>query len=253
MTNPPRPLGPAKSSPLSKGQDAMNSGPMASNLVGGSYASRKEPAQRSPQSNLRAGGTYSRFVSTSKVLLPFLALSLVALVVIWPRLNSDQTFSLGFSSAQLAGKTQPGMDNARYVGTDENSQPYSVTADLARIVSEATGEVDLQLPKADLTMDDGTWLVLTADTGRYIGDNGTLELEGGVNLFHDTGYEISTEHLIVFLKTGMAEGHKPISGHGPFGEVKAQGLKLVDKGRLMYFTGPAQLILYTPKNGGSAK
>lgn len=240
-----------------RGQDAMNSGPMAANLVGGAYAPGQDKSQaqaaKAQAVRLHAGGTYSRFVTMTKVLLPFLALSLIALVIIWPRLNTDQTFSLGFSSAQLAGESQPGMDNARYVGTDENSQPYSVTADLARIVSEETGEVDLQLPKADLTMDDGTWLVLTADTGRYIGNDGTLELQGGVNLFHDTGYEISTEHLIVFLKTGMAEGHKPLTGHGPFGEVKAMGLKLVDKGKLMYFTGPAQLILYTPQDGGSAK
>ena len=229
----------------------MNSGPLAANLVGGSHASSQNSQDPQYPPSLRAGGAYSRFVSLTKVLLPFLALGVVALVIIWPRLKSEKTFSIGFSSAQLGGETQPGMDNARYVGTDDNRQPYSVTADLARIISKSSGELDLDMPKAGLTMDDGTWLVLTADTGRYNGDAGTLSLQGSVNLFHDTGYEISTQQLKVFLKTGMAEGSQPLSGHGPFGELKAQGIKLIDKGKVMYFTGPAQLILYTPQSGGS--
>jgi len=142
------------------------------------------------------------------------------------------------------------MDNARYVGTDEKQQPFSVTADLARIISETDGEMALELPKADLTLEDGTWLVITADTGRYTRDPATLELQGGVNLFHDTGYEISTEQLLVHLKSGKAEGHTPVIGHGPFGELKSQGLKLINKGQVIYFTGPAQLILYTPEDKG---
>ena len=234
-----------------KGRNGDNDGPLAANLVGGSYAPGNDRPDDDKRGGLRAGGPYSRFVSMTKILLPFLALGLIALVVIWPQLKTDNTFSIGFTSAQLAGKTQPGMDNARYVGTDINRQPYSVTADVARIISESKGEVDLQLPKADLTLDDGTWLVLTADSGRFQGDAGILELTGAVNLFHDTGYEISTEELKVFLKTGIAEGSKPLEGHGPFGELKAQGLKLINKGQIMYFTGPAQLILYTPQSGGS--
>lgn len=238
-----------------QGQDAMNSGPLAANLVGGSHPSHAKPSKADSEQgqSLRAGGSYSRFVSLSKILLPFLAFGVIALVVVWPRLKTDNTFSIGFSSARLTGETQPGMDNARYVGTDENRQPYSVTADLARLVAQSASELDLDLPKADLTMDDGTWLVLTADTGRYNGDAGTLNLKGSVNLFHDTGYEISTQQLKVFLKKGMAEGTTPLTGHGPFGELKAQGIKLIDKGQMMYLTGPAQLILYTPQSGGSSQ
>jgi len=252
--SPTGPTGPSEIKPNSQAQDAMNSGPLAANLVGGAKARDKntDAADSDKSQNQRAGGTYSRFVSMTKVVLPFLALALIGLVLAWPHLKTDKSFSIGFSSARLAGETQPGMDNARYVGTDQNRQPYSVTADLARIISEAKGEVDLDLPKADLTLDDGTWLVMTADTGRYQGEIATLELKGNVNLFHDTGYEITTQQLMVHLKTGMAEGDTVLTGHGPFGELKAEGIKLIDKGRVIYFTGPAQLILYTPPSGGSS-
>ena len=216
---------------------AADGAPLAANLVGGADAN---PVSRP------AGGGYSRFVAWTKVVLPFIAIGLIALVIIWPRLKTDDTFRIGFASVNITGKTTPGMDNARYVGTDENRKPYSVTADLARLIDSDAGTVALELPKADLTLEDGTWLVLTADTGLYQRDGATLDLKGGVNLFHDTGYEISTEVLDVDLKAGGATGDKPINGHGPFGELKAQGIKLIDKGQVIYFTGPAHLLLYTP-------
>jgi len=217
--------------------------PLAANLVGGSGRGR------GGRGGMRPGGGYSRFVTWMKVLLPFFALGLVALIVIWPRLKSDDTFRIGFSFVRLTDTAEPGVDNARYVGTDENRQPYSVTADLARIEADAN-MVSMEMPKADLTLEDGTWLVMTADNGRFYQGEDALELEGGVNLFHDTGYEISTDQLVMDLKKNIAESHTPVSGHGPFGEIKSQGLRLLDRGRVIHFTGQARVLLY-PSQGSA--
>lgn len=214
--------------------------PLAANLVGGADA---------PERRTQAGGGYSRFVTWMKVLLPILAVGLIVLVIAWPRIKSDETFRIGFASVNLTGETEAGMDNARYVGTDDSRRPFSVTADLARAVENGANEVVLELPKADLTLEDGTWLVMTANTGRYAHDASLLNLKGGVNLFHDTGYEISTEVLDVDLKAGSARGDTPLSGHGPFGELKARGINLIDKGQVIYFTGPARVVLYPPQGG----
>lgn len=217
--------------------DTFESSPLAANLVGGARG-------------VRTGRGYSRFVKSTKILLPLFALGLVGLIIAWPHLNGDDTLKIGFASVNLSDDADPGMDNARYMGMDEKHQPYTVTADLARIVGKGGDIIDLELPKADLTLKDGTWLVLTAKAGRYMRKPATLDLNGGVNLFHDTGYEITTGQLIVDLKAGSAEGNTPLSGHGPFGEIKAQGLKLIDKGRVIHFTGPAQIILYA-SNGAN--
>ncbi|MCW8914974.1 MAG: LPS export ABC transporter periplasmic protein LptC [Magnetovibrio sp.] len=216
--------------------------PLAANLVGGGGAEDQRRA--------RQGGSYSRFVRWMKFLLPFLALGLVALIVIWPRLKSEDTFRIAFSSVRLSGTAQPGVDNARFMGTDEKLQPYSITADMARIDTDTDGLVKMEMPKADLTLDDGTWLVLTADNGRYFENAQLLELEGGVNLFHDTGYEISTDQLVLNLRTSVAESKTPVAGHGPFGEMNSNGLKLIDKGRVIFFSGPAKLKLYPAQSSG---
>lgn len=230
-------------------ESELNASPLAANLVGGADPA----ADIARRARAHAGRGYSRFVAWMKVLLPVLAVVVIALIIIWPRLKSEDTFSIGFSSVRLSGSAEPGVDNARYMGTDENRRPYSVTADLARI--ESDGQYSLEMPKADLTLEDGTWLVLTADSGRFEQGRQVLELQGGVNLFHDTGYEISTDQLDVNLKQNMAESHTPVAGHGPFGELKAQGLKLINKGKVIYFTGPAHLILYPSQGevGGGAR
>lgn len=221
---------------------AKASAPLASSLVGGDDEANR--AAQEHRRRLGVSGGYSRFVRMMKLLLPFLALGLVALIVIWPRLKSEDTFRIGFSSVRLSGTAEPGVDNARFMGTDDNRQPYSITADLARIDTSIDGLVRMEMPKADLTLDDGTWLVLTSDIGRFFEDRQRLELEGTVNLFHDTGYEISTQELIVDLRKSTAESETPVAGHGPFGELTSRGLKLFDKGSVIRFTGPAQLVLY---------
>ncbi|MEG3616839.1 LPS export ABC transporter periplasmic protein LptC [Magnetovibrio sp. PR-2] len=224
--------------------------PLASNLVGGD-----DDAYRAAQEHRRrmgGSGGYSRFVRLMKLLLPFLALGLVALIVVWPQLKGEDTFRIGFSSVRLSGTTEPGVDNARFMGTDDNRQPYSITADLARIDTSLDGLVRMEMPKADLTLDDGTWLVLTADNGRFFENRQRLELEGTVNLFHDTGYEISTQELNVDLRKSTALSETPVAGHGPFGELTSRGLQLLEKGNVIHFTGPAQLVLYPSqaKRGG---
>jgi len=136
------------------------------------------------------------------------------------------------------------MVNPRFVGTDSENKPFSITADLARSQGSVTEKVELEMPKADITLDDGSWLVLTAESGVFAHRENTLDLEGSVNLFHDSGYEFRTEKAAINLDTGAATGNLPVEGQGAFGTLNAEGFKLVDKGRTIYFTGKSKLTLF---------
>ena len=188
---------------------------------------------------------YSRFVSMMKFLLPTAALLLVALVIAWPHLNAaDLKFRIGFAALKLSDAKDPSMVNPRYVGTDKDNQPFSLTADLARKLVGSGSRVELEMPKADLTTEDGTWLVLTAENGIYARDHEKLNLTGKVNLFHDSGYEFRTERAAIDLATGAATGDDPVEGQGPFGHLNASGFHLVERGRTIHFKGKSKLTLY---------
>ncbi len=187
---------------------------------------------------------YSRFVTIMKFFLPTVALSLVALLFIWPQIHVDpSTFSLGFAHLRISSAEFPSMVNARFVGTDRRNQPFAVTADIAKSISINASNVELEMPKADLTQRDGSWVVLTANTGDYDQKAKTLKLDGQVTLFHDAGYEFKTASANVDFDSGTAVGDKPIDGQGPWGTLHAQGFKISDDGKRLLFTGKSQLVI----------
>lgn len=194
----------------------------------------------------RALTRYTRFVNTTKFILPLVAGLLIALVAVWPKLQpQERQFSLGFGSAVSAREAMdPGMINPRYVGIDDGNMPFSITADLAKSGPDGPSTVELEMPKADVTLEDGTWLVLTAESGVYSREDKNLFLSGAVNLFHDSGYEIRTEQAKIDLDRGEAMGNVQVDGHGPFGELRAEGFRLENKGRQIHFTGKSRLVIY---------
>lgn len=222
--------------------------------VPGSDAHTETPATRGAwqprTADIRASvAKYSRFVSLMKILLPSFAIFLVALVVILPQFQSvPDEFSAEIAVTPEGTGESLSLVNARYVGTDESGQPFSVTAET--VLEGETDRISLAAPQADISLNDGTWLMVGANTGLYHRDTQTLDLSGAVNLFQDQGYELHTESATVLLKEGQARSSAPVYTQGPFGRLESQGFQLEDKGKVVYFTGPATLILNS--GGGSA-
>ena len=194
--------------------------------------------------------TYSRFVTMMKVLLPVIALALVILVVAWPYLKINNAgFNIGFKAMMVGNVEDPAMINPRFQGADKDRQTFSITADIAKNLLKGGKSIELEMPKADISLEDGSWLVLTAKSGIYERKNETLTLNDQVNLFHDSGYEFRTESAVIDLTKGTASGAVSVLGQGPFGNLKAEGFHLVDKGKTIYFIGKSKLTIY-PYAGG---
>ena len=195
---------------------------------------------------------YSRIVTFLKFMFPVIALLLVGVIIAWPYVNrEDIQRSIGFSAGGVVEEEEPSMVNPRYTGTDKDRQPFSVTADLARNMVLDTARVELEMPKADITLDDGTWLVITSQSGVYERDGQVLDLVGTVNLFHDQGYEINTDVVRINLEARTAESAMPVQGHGPIGTLQSQGFRLNNNTGVIVFTGQAKLTLYPDVMGGA--
>src|SRR5690606_34581276 len=111
---------------------------------------------------------YSRMVFLMKVLLPSIAVVLVGLVLAWPELISDDgRFRLNAVRIDQRDAETLRMVNPRYVGTDDRNQPFTVTADVATQSSGNADLVALDHPKADIALEDGSWVALTASDGLY--------------------------------------------------------------------------------------
>ncbi len=188
---------------------------------------------------------YSMFVGLMKVLLPAVAMALILLVVAWPQLvPDDDGFRLSISELGPEQAESLTMLNARYIGMDEKSQPYMVTADMATQSEQDKELIDLELPKADITLQDGTWLALTARQGRFRRKPQILDLTGSVSLFHDKGFELRTESARIDLNAATAEGNQPVEGQGAAGLISAEGFRILDRGERIYFTGKSHMVVF---------
>ncbi len=210
-------------------------------------------ARRARRDRRRVSANYSRFVSLMKLLLPVAALALAVVMVAWPQFKSrDGGFTFGFLSVNPYDAENLRMENARFTGLDKNTLPYTLTAEVAIQDGPGADIIHLQKPKADITLKDGTWLALTADTGIYRQKNQILELTGVVNMFHDSGHSFTTSHAEIDMVNGTAVGHKPVTGHGPSGDLTSQGFRFLSNKNIIQFTGKAKLVFYSRQDGPSS-
>ena len=201
----------------------------------------RAPADRLPY--YRSG--YSRFVLLAKYVLPLVAGVVMMLVVVWPELKSKpEKFSLGLSDVKIETAGGQRVINARFTGVDSENRPFSITAESVVRAGSKDNGVQLTQPKADVTLAGESWVAIAAPKGLFRRDAEILDLTGGVDVFHDDGYEFRTAEARIDFGKSSASGDTPIRGQGPFGTIEAQGFEIRGSGDSILFTGKSRMLLY---------
>lgn len=191
----------------------------------------------------------NRFVGVAKLLLIGLAAGLVTSVIVWTQIaKNDKMFKLG--AAQTLDIEQADLEtlrvvNARLTGASEEGRPYTVTFDSASQAGKDSDLVWLTGPKADVFLQNESWIVLAAPKGRYRRASRILELDDPVSLFHDSGLEFQTGGVVYNLATGEGVGNDPLYGQAPFGIVESEGFRIREMGAVFQFTGKTRVVLYS--------
>lgn len=188
---------------------------------------------------------YSRIVTLMKVVFPAAAVALAALVLFWPQFNPlSGRFRLKPVQVSIDDLANLRMVSPRVLGTDKKNEPYQITAELATQAAGGSDVTDLTAPKGDITLNNGSWISLTAKQGQYNKTTRVLDLWDHVNIFQDSGYELHTERAQANLAEGSVAGNDPVEGQGPDGTMQGQGFRVYDKGGRILVTGKSRLILY---------
>lgn len=211
-------------------------------LVGSAVSRMRRPPTQ--------GGLARRrlMILLAKLVLPAVALALLTTMAMWPELKRTTAQGrLAFAgfAGDVAGDT---VIDARYHGVDDRGRPYTVTATTATQVNP--NRVNLHDPKGDITLENGTWVMLQADAGVFRQHDNALDLSHHVTLYRDDGTTMKTESAAVDTAQGAAAGAEPVHAEGPFGVLDAKGgFTLTDKGDQILFAGPAHMVL----NGATAQ
>ncbi len=194
-------------------------------------------------SNARAyNPKYSKFIRLMRLILPLFALVIVGLVFAWGNMSDDNIVPVESAKAPKSiGKNE--LLNPRFESVDDKKQPYTITAKRAMQGEENEDYILLKEPLADIMLNSGNWVAIKSVEGGFSQDHQRLLLRGGVEMFHDDGYQMRTPILNVDLEAGTAWSEDDVSGQGPAGTIEAKGLQLDNNKGELIFTGPAKLTL----------
>jgi lipopolysaccharide export system protein LptC len=187
---------------------------------------------------------HSRRVALLKRLLPAIGVALLLLIAMWPRLAPLwERIRLSFPAIDLRDARELQMVNPRYAGVDREGRPFIVTASSGRQIPDRQDLMSLQAPRADLRTHGGADIAVTAISGVYQAQAQLLDLFGDVTVLHQNGSRFVTQTARLNAATNTAQGSDPVEGHGPSGDLKAQGFRILDQGDVVLFTGKSEMVL----------
>jgi lipopolysaccharide export system protein LptC len=200
--------------------------------------SEPPPLRRPPRSH------YGRAARIARIALPVVALALAGLIFAWSRIN-PVIERIHISDTEQAPQEIDAvtMENARFAGVDAQNRSFNITAVRAVQSADDNNHIDMQLPKADITLTSGAKVTVRSDTAGLQRDTQILELAGTVTLAQDQDYEFHTTHARINLAERTAAGDAPVDGRGPQGEIHAQGFDILDGGARVIFRGRARALL----------
>jgi lipopolysaccharide export system protein LptC len=196
------------------------------------------------------GDGYSRRVALLKRVLPGVGVALVLLVAAWPRVNAVfDSVRFRLPAIDLREARELKMVKPSYAGVDRQNRPFVVTAAIGRQTPDRDDLLSLEAPEATLHPRPERTIVLTAASAIYQSQAQLLDLFDNVNLVRDDGTRFVTRSAHVDLAQNTAEGREPIVGHGPAGDLTAQGFRVLQKGDAILFDGKSDLLLRGSRPG----
>lgn len=190
----------------------------------------------------------SKLILYMKILLPAVALGLLMLLVIWPLVDTgDQGFRLiplDLKETVAAGDVK--MLSPEFIMKDGRGLPLRVRAKEAHQDPQIENRYLFESIIAEYTTEDETWMVLTATQGTYDRTLNYLDLQEGVEVIADNGQSFRTKTARINLETQDIEGENAVEGHGPLGQIKAQGFKMDTQAKILNLQGRSKLI-YNPE------
>lgn len=204
----------------------------------------------------RVARWHSLRVLSLKLLLPIAALVIVATILVWPDISTNEKVArLTPTSVNRADVETLRMLNATFVGEDEGRRPFTVIAKSATQSEGAPNRVNLEEPKADLVLADGSWVAARADAGVFDRVERTLALTGHVRVFHDSGSEVLTSEAFIEMDQGRATGRKPVEAQSASGRITGEGFDITERGQRILVHGRSHATLYPdgPKRPAAVK
>ncbi len=218
-------------------------------------ATQDSPAIR-PVTRTRAfhkARRHSRWVRFAKIAIPFgsiLAMAVVAFFAYFEPFRQIENLSFGTIGVDGTNVT---MEAPRLTGFKNDNRPYEVTASAATQDVRKPNFVELKDLRARIVTDDrGSVARLEANVGVLDTQKEQMNLHQSVRVTTDAGQEVQMRSAFVDFKSGSVTSDEPVTVLlGGNGLIEAEGLKVVDNGKLLSFKGRVRTT-FTPSTASKS-
>jgi lipopolysaccharide export system protein LptC len=170
------------------------------------------------------GSRHDSVVRAARIGLPAAAGVLLAFLAIAPfGGGGDVSFILDKNEVENAPERMR-VDQARYVGADNQGQKFAIVANSAVQRSSDVPIVDIRGMMARLWLAQGP-VTIAADDARYNLDEQKVKVEGPVRMVGPEGYRLATSDLDIDLKNREATGSGGVQGQMKLGHFQAGRLR----------------------------
>lgn len=192
---------------------------------------------------------YSRVIAWLKILLPLLALGLLATLFLFSN-RIDPTTMEPATDIDLRQRASDEQITAPvFAGSSDSGDLISLNADAARPDPENPGRIVVDAPRARIETKSGLRIESRADTGVFTLSESRVILSGSAFLGSSAGYEIWSDSLDLALRAVRIESKTPIRAMGPPGRFTAGRMLVTARpdgtGTQLLFTQGVKLI-YDP-------
>ena len=193
----------------------------------------------------RAGQFRSRVVRTLRIVLPLLALAIVATALLWPR--EQAPIEIKVEKIDIEGD-RIAMQQSSYRGTTDEGEPFTVSADKISQSLKQPNLFEMEQIKASIGSDEQGAIMMSAPKGQYDQQSRKLLLMGVIAISSDKGYRIEAGDTHIDLGLNQARSDQPVQATGPMGEIRAGNMTVTERGNRLEFGDGVHLIYRVAAN-----
>lgn len=192
---------------------------------------------------------YSRVVTWLKIMLPLMALGLLATLFLFSN-RIDPTTVEPATDLDLRQRASDQQITAPvFAGSSDTGDLISLNADAARPDPDNPGRIVVDAPRARIEMRSGLLINTRANSGVFTLSESRVVLSGSAYLNSSAGYEVWTDSLDMALSVIRIESKTVVRAKGPPGRLTAGEMLVTGRpdgtGTQLLFTQGVKLI-YDP-------
>jgi lipopolysaccharide export system protein LptC len=182
---------------------------------------------------------HSRLVRFLRISIPTLVVAAMTGVVLLSLFNPFRVVAniTADTDNLVVSGTKITMESPHMHGYSQDLRPYEVWGNTAVQDTTDPDNVDLTEPRGKMLMEDGSTTNVESRTGKFNNKAQMLDLYKEVYVQTSTGYEVRLNHAQVDLAAGAVASDDGVNVKFDGGKVKADKLRLTNRGELVIFEG----------------